>query len=85
MTLTKELLETAMETSHDPCKGPEGCIHAEAVADARKTVRKHVAGTAQSGLAIDGDPIMGAWYGGLHVGYRLAMLELQSAPKDKVN
>ena len=77
MPITKEMVEDAVRTAHHECRGPEGCIHAPAVAASMTSVEHTIARAIRSMANEKGeieDPalaFLGAFYAGLHVGYRL--------------
>ena len=81
--ITKEMMDQALDESHHSCN--EGCIHMAAAegchAKAEALVREQATMYFAKGL----DPIFGAYFFGLHVGYRLGQLMSAPVDQDKVN
>ncbi len=71
-----ELMKQAIETSHDSCEGD--CVHAFATVKNKEQIEEDIciAVLKSVGEGLPADAIfMRVWYIGLHVGYRLRMLE----------
>lgn len=89
MKLTQQLIEEAIKTSHDACKGPEGCVHAQGDDDdanlGAKAMFKRAEFAAMQGVTRSNNPTMTIWYDGFHVGYRLAELLFTKTDTSKVN
>jgi predicted amino acid dehydrogenase len=83
--ITKEMFKQALETSHNSCDTPEGCIHAEAAADNSDAMMERVIDAVMGAKDTGASPGLGIFYMGLHVGYRLRQLELEPVPQDRVN
>jgi hypothetical protein len=75
MTITKEQVAEAIRTGHDMC--PEGtCIHAQAFSDNFPKVIIEAERAAAMG-EVRGSPSLAAYYEGMHVGYRLALIVMK--------
>jgi hypothetical protein len=78
--ITSEQLLRALDTSHDTCN-EDNCIHAEAVSANYKRCAKQAFDDSLAGLK-RGEPAFAAWYAGMHVGFRLAMIMFEDAVKE---
>lgn len=84
--LNVEVLKQAYQDSHKECaEAPEGCLHAEALADRVKDFHDELSKCVEIALANGHD--IGAFIANsfFHIGYRAAQLTYQPTPKDKVN
>jgi Na+/H+-dicarboxylate symporter len=79
MPITKEMLTKAIKTAHQPCK--EGCIHAEAFADAMDIVQKAIINAAM----INPGDIMTIYFFAFHAGYRLHQMETEAVHSATAN
>lgn len=80
MTLTPQLVKTALTTAHDDCHPQDGvCVHAFAVSSDEATFQEFVSQT----ISLSNDPLVLAVHF-LHVGYKLAQLETQQALKEAI-
>ena len=83
MKITPEQVKKAIETGHDMC--PEGtCIHAEAFSKNMRLVMQQADAAAEMG-ELRGSPALAAYYEGMHVGFRLAMILLEESTKEISN
>lgn len=85
--ITADSLRTAIKTSHDHCKGANGCVHADAFAECGSDIEAYAVQSQSSPLA-QFDPILAAIFQGVHLGYRLHQLETEQpidAHSPKVN
>lgn len=78
--ITPALVEQAFVEAHDSCK--DGCIHLNAINEMAQT---SVAALARREMREGRDPIFGAFFYGLHVGYRLAQLTTEPIDVAKAN
>lgn len=76
MKITKEQVKEAMSTAHDQCAMIDGCIHAQAFSDNFPQVMIEAERAGEMGKH-RGSPALAAYYEGMHVGYRLALLVVQ--------
>jgi len=76
MEITKEQVAEAMQTAHDQCAQIDGCIHAQAFSENFPKVAIEAERAAEMGKH-RGSPALAAYYEGMHVGYRLALLVVQ--------
>lgn len=75
--ITKKLIEKAIESYDDLCK-PE-CFLKEA-SHGLAAIGKDAHECASRGLMTGFDPIVTAYYNGMHAGYRLRQLEVEEPP-----
>ena len=77
--ITAEMMKQALDEMADSCE--ENCVHAAAISANKKAVAEVIAegeaNVKQYGL----DPLLQQFVSGLHVGYRLAQIELQQLSK----
>ena len=76
MEITKDQVLEAIHTAHDQCAQIDGCIHAQAFSDVMPKVIVEAERAAEAGTR-RGSPALAAYYEGMHVGYRLALLVVQ--------
>jgi hypothetical protein len=83
--ITKELVERALETSHDACATDAGCIHAEGVSQAEDAIHKSLLELLTSCFTNPLAAPLHIFYAGLHVGYRLRDLETTPLTPKEIN
>jgi len=76
MEITKEQVLEAMVTAHDQCAAIDGCIHAQAFSEVMPKVIIEAERAAEAGTH-RGSPALAAYFEGMHVGYRLALLVVE--------
>ena len=81
MKITKEMVVEAIKTGHDMCPAT-GCIHAEAFAENMELVFQQAEEASLVG-ARKGSPALAAYFEGMHVGFRLALISMQEELKDE--
>jgi hypothetical protein len=72
--LTPELVKEALQTSHDACDEPNGCVHAEALSGAAEEFKMAVAALAIAAMAAP-NPLEAVVVNAIHIGYRMRELE----------
>jgi hypothetical protein len=88
--LTPQLFKQALETAASIC-APDKCLLEDAMADDNisSALKTEVAKFGLTAIFSGADPVLSVFDMGLHVGYRLHQLELESdttpIEKDKVN
>ena len=81
--VTPELMNQALDEAHDECE--HGCIHNAALNKVEDKASALIAYLFKRETKEGRDPIMGVFFFGLHVGYRLGQLINAPIPKEQVN
>lgn len=83
--ITSQLMKQAIETSDRHCHG-ESCPHTNAMAEIGEFVFRHIATTGMESMSNGISPSAMIFSEGVHVGYRLRELELETpSPTSPIN
>lgn len=80
--LTPEMVKEALQTSHDACDGPLGCIHADALSGATEDLKLAIVTIGMAAMGAP-SPLEFTIFTAIHIGYRLRELE-EAGPTKKV-
>lgn len=81
--ITKEMMNQALDESHNSCEN--GCIHMEAANACQDKEAAYVMEQVNEYLKNGANPLFGAYFFGLHVGYRLGQLASEPVSQSKAN
>ena len=78
--ITPDLFLQALKRGAEPCEGEAGCIHEVAMTAHTKTMEGEIEKCLRYALSSGVSPSMMIFSAGIHIGYRLAQLEVAPAP-----